>query len=234
VSKVRQDDIEDGFSRADRTNWPIAFLAALCPQCGWDLSGDRDSLVLTCDNCKSAWREKNGKLAQIKTAYFKGDGDGWVYLPFWRIRADVSPMQLETYADLIKTANLPKVVQPGWDKIPFYFWNPAFKVRPQSYLTIATKVTLNQPTQSINSGYPKGPVHSVTLPLNEAVESLKLNLTNFLRPVGKRVELVPSIDIRPLQFLLVYIPFQDTRLELVQPDLNLAVNKNILSLAKSL
>jgi hypothetical protein len=171
---------------------------------------------------------------QLKAVHFPEKGDGWVYLPFWRIQADVAPIRLETYADLVRTANLPKVVQPGWDKIPFRFWNPAFKVRPQSYLTIASNVTLNQPTEKPEEGPPRDRFHSVTLPLSEALETLKLNLANFMRPLERRAELIPQLDIRPRRFKLVYIPFQDTRLELVQPRLNLAVNKNVLSHAKNL
>lgn len=218
----------------DRDRGKINFLPALCPQCGWNLDGERDSLVLLCDNCETAWWEKNQRLTLLKTAHFMQKGDGLTYLPFWRIQAEVTPLRLETYADLVRTANMPRVVKPGWENIPIYFWNPAFKVRPQSYLTIATNVTLNQPTKQIKTGYPRGTRYGVTLPLKEAVESLKLNLANFLRPREKQADLIPQIEIRPRRFILVYIPFKDTRLELVQPDLNLAVNKNILSLAKNL
>jgi hypothetical protein len=234
VSNIRPEDLPEGFLGTDRGRRPIHFLAALCPQCGRDLDGERDCLVLTCENCQSAWWEKREKLVQIKTTHFPEKGDGWVYLPFWRIQADVAPVRLETYADLVKTANLPRVVQPGWDKIPFRFWNPAFKVRPQSYLTIATNVTLKQPMEKSVSGPPRGNVHSVTLPLGEALETLKLSLVNFLRPLERRTELASQIDIQPRRFQLVYIPFQDTRLELIQPRLNLAVNKNVLSHAKNL
>ncbi len=234
VSKARSEDLPEDFLQNDRNRRPIHFLVALCPQCGRDLEGERDSLVLTCENCQSAWWEKRGKLVQLRTAHFPEKGDGWVYLPFWRIQADVGPVRLETYADLVKTANLPRVVQPGWDKIPFRFWNPAFKVRPQNYLTIATNVTLKQPMEKSVAGPPGGSVYSVTLPLGEALETLKLNLVNFLRPLERRVELMPQIDIKPRRFQLVYIPFQDTRFELIQPRLNLAVNKNVLSHAKNL
>jgi ribosomal protein S27AE len=234
VSKTRREDLPDNFLQADRGRRPINFLAALCPNCGRDLDGERDCLALTCENCQSAWWEKRGKLVQVKTIHFPEKGDHWVYLPFWRIKADVSPVCLETYADLVKAANLPRVVQPGWEKVPFRFWNPAFKVRPQNYLTIATNVTLKQPVETSEPGPPKGRVHSVTLPLGEALETLKLNIVNFLRPLERRTELIPEIDIQPRRYQLVYIPFQDTRLELIQPRLNLAVNKNVLSHAKNL
>ncbi len=234
VSSTGTDQIDKDFLQGDTQQWPIDFLATLCPQCGWDLEGDRDSLALSCNNCHTLWWEKNGKLEPLKAAHVPAKGDDWVYLPFWRIQADVHHLQLETYADLIRAANLPKVVQPGWSQVPFYFWNPAFKVRPQSYLTIAGNLTLNQPMDTLESGRPKGRTQGVNLPLQEAVESLKLNLAGFLRPMERRSELLPRIKILPRRFLLIYIPFQDTHHELVQPKLNLAVSKSVLAHAKNL
>src|SRR3989339_2060059 len=31
------------------------FVPTLCPHCGWDMEGQKDSLVLICRNCDSAW-----------------------------------------------------------------------------------------------------------------------------------------------------------------------------------
>ncbi len=234
VSGVCLEDIPEGLFQADLPMPPIQFLAALCPKCGWDLSGEQDCLVLNCENCRSAWWEKNGKFTELKTAHLPAEGDDWVYLPFWRIQADITPIRLKSYADLVKTANLPKVQQPGWDKIPFRFWNPAFKVHPQNYLTIASHVTMNPPPQETTTGPPDGAALRVSLPLKEAVETLKLNVAKIIHPVERRAELLPKIQITANRFLLVYIPFKDTRLEFVQPRLNLAVNKNALLHAQNL
>ncbi len=234
VSDTPVDQIEDGLLKVDTADWPIRFLATLCPQCGWDLDGNRDSLALNCSNCQSVWWARKGKLEALKTGHVPEKGEDWVYLPFWRIQADISHLALKTYADLIKVANLPKVVQPGWDQQPFYFWNPAFKVMPQSYLTIATKVTLNQPVQKLQPGQPKAEVRAVNLPLQEALESLKLNIANFLKPKERKAEWIPQIQIKARRFLLIYLPFKQTHHELVQPQLNLAINKNTLVHAKNL
>ena len=99
--------------------------------------------------------KKTVNCLSSKRAISRETGDDILFLPFWRIQADVTSVRLKTYADLIKLANLPKVARPGWDKIPFYFWNPAFKVRPQSYLTIAANVTLNQPAEKAVAGHPR-------------------------------------------------------------------------------
>jgi len=234
VSASSVDQIEDHLLQVDNNSWPINFLATLCPQCGWDMQGASDSLALNCTNCGRVWWAQKGKLKQLNAVHIAQSGEEWVYLPFWRIQADISPIALQSYADLIKIANLPKVVQPGWDQKPFYFWNPAFKVGPQSYLMIAANVTLNQPVQKIEPGQPKGRLHAVNLPLQEAVESLKLNLAGFMKPIERRAEIVPQLKIKARRFLLVYLPFKDHHLELIQPDLNLAINKNMLANARNL
>jgi len=33
----------------------MSFIPSLCPDCGWDMDGDPESVVLTCGNCRSAW-----------------------------------------------------------------------------------------------------------------------------------------------------------------------------------
>ena len=39
----------------DRPDWRVQFIPAQCPDCGWDLEGDRDSFVLHCQNCHTLW-----------------------------------------------------------------------------------------------------------------------------------------------------------------------------------
>ncbi len=81
---------------------------------------------------------------------------------------------------------------------------------------------------------PEGKRHPVNLPVKEAVESLKLNLANFMRPREKMTETIENITITPESYLLTYIPFNEEHHELVQPDISLAINRNMLGLAKNL
>jgi predicted RNA-binding Zn-ribbon protein involved in translation (DUF1610 family) len=228
VTGTLVQEIPDGSLQADTQRWPITFLATLCPQCGWDLSGGKDALALDCANCKTVWRAHNGRLEQLKAAHASDGSKKSVYLPFWRIKAHMGNLKLATYADLIKVANLPKVVQPGWDEIPFSFWCPAFKLPPQRFLGISTKLTLSLPMHRLADGPPAARLQSVNLPLQEALESLKLILADFMRPKDRMVEQLPSIAIKPRSALLIYLPFEDTPLELVHADLRLAVSKNLL------
>jgi predicted RNA-binding Zn-ribbon protein involved in translation (DUF1610 family) len=132
VSQASAERVEAHLVKEDRPRWSMRFLATLCPGCGWDLQGDRDSLALNCTNCQSVWWVKKGRLQQLNTAHAVSTQSQVIYLPFWRIQADVGTITLNSYADLVRVANLPRVAQPEWDKLPFYFWNPAFKVRPKA------------------------------------------------------------------------------------------------------
>ena len=156
-------------------DWRIRFIPTLCPNCGWDMQGHRDALVLHCGNCESMWQASKQGLSQVNVAYMPGpEVENTRYLPFWRIRADVVGIDLDSYADLVKVANLPKVVQPGWDRIPCHFWSPAFKVRPQRFLRLTHHLTLSQPREELVPHVPKGSMHPVNLPVSESVETLKI------------------------------------------------------------
>lgn len=223
----------------------IDFLATLCPHCGWDLTGRRDSLVLACRNCHRAWKARGKRLTELKLAHLPTGSDAkLLYLPFWRIKADVSGVPLSSYADMVRAANLPRVPQPEWEKRPFRFWGPAFKVRPQFYLRLATSVTLNQPVEKLAARLPPtassadsstgAATHPVNLPLSEAVETLKLNIASFLTPRERLTDLLPQIEITARKFLLVYLPFEERHHEYVHPGMNLAIHKNQLQLAHNL
>lgn len=213
----------------------LKFLPALCPQCGWDLGGERDSLALLCRNCDSAWLPDNGRLEKSEIAYLPTQSSNARYLPFWVVEADVAGVPLKSYGDFIRIANLPKVVQPQWEHKPFRFWGPAFKVRPQKYLSLVGSMTVSQPTQELASGIPQNhELISVNLPLQEGLETLKLNLANLIRPRRLMIDSIHNIRIEPRSHCLVYLPFEDGPHELIQPNLNLAINKNQLNLSKNL
>jgi len=228
------DHIEPLLDRQVKPEWPIDFIPTICPQCGWDMQGRSDALTLTCGNCNTAWWAKDGKLSQLKTAYVEDPGGKTVYVPFWRIQADASGLQLDSYADLIRLANLPKVVQPGWEKQPFHFWSPAFKASPQRFLTFAAQVTGSQPQDELIPGNPKGDIQPVSMPLSEAVESLTLTLAGFVKPRQRIDEVLSKLTVTPRKFLLVYLPFQEGHHELIHQGMNLAISRNLLAHSKNM
>ncbi len=235
VSAILPEDFNIADYPVTDSNWPIHFIPTLCPTCGWDLDGDRESLVLTCGNCKSVWKPDKSGLKQFTVAHFPDRSEDVIYLPFWRIKADVTRIDLNSYADLVRAANLPKVVQKNMDETPFHFWTLAFKLRPESFLRLSSQITICQPLEDPEEGMPQGGrLQPVTLSLKEAVESLKLNLASFLRPTKMLVEHLADIQITCKTFLLVYLPFYRGHHELVQPRFRIAISKNIFKLAKNL
>jgi hypothetical protein len=174
------------------------------------------------------------KLKQLKFSQFPGKGDSTTYLPFWRIKADVSGIDLDSYADLIAVANLPRVVQSGWNDIPFRFWIPAFKVRPKLFLHLATHTTLSQPREKLIPELPEARTYPTTLPIEEAIESLKITLADFMKPRRTLMERLRDIRIDAKSFTLVFMPFNEGHHEFIQPDFQLTINKNVLALSKNL
>ncbi len=218
-----------------QADWRIRFIPTLCPNCGWDMQGRRDALVLHCTNCESMWQAAKNGMTRVNVAHMGStDNTSKMYLPFWRIRAHVSGITLDSYADLVKVANLPRVVQPEWDRLAYHFWCPAFKVRPQSFLRLLHQITLCQPRENMVAEVPDGKMHPVNLPLSEALETLKLNLAGLIRPRRLVQSCINDIKIKPSRYLLIYLPFDVRHHDLVQPRFNIAVNRNQLALSGNL
>jgi hypothetical protein len=215
----------------ENPHWRIHFMPTLCPNCGWDLDGDRDALVLFCKNCTSAWYPVGKHLKQIPFGTQPIDDSDAIYLPFWRIRTKIKGIALNTYADLIKVANIPRVVQSGWEKVGFRFWVPAFKVRPKIFMQLSKHVTLAQRQTEIVGELPQNRHYRINLPVTEANQSLKANLASFFRPKKKLMEILPLVRITAQSFTLVYVPFVEKHHQYIQPDLQFAINKNILALS---
>jgi hypothetical protein len=219
---------------AESPNWRIHFISTLCPNCGWDLDGERDSLVLLCKNCTSAWYPVAKKLKKIKFGKQPAPDNNSIYLPFWRIQPEISGISLRSYADLINVANIPKVIQPGWENIGFRFWVPAFKVRPKIFMQLSKNMTLAQLNNDLTEKLPEHRHHPITLPVTEAIESLRVNLASFIKPKNQLAQILDKINITTKSFVLVYVPFLEKHHEFIQPDLQFAINKNILALSENL
>lgn len=213
----------------------IRFIPTLCPKCGWDLEGQRDSLALSCGNCRTLWQADRKELKQLTVSCLPEEGEATAYLPFWRIKAAVSGVRLDTYADLARLANLPVAVRPEWEKRPFYFWGPAFKVRPETYLRLFTQITAAQPLEKLTSGLPDAPIFpGISMPLKESLESLMVTLANLIKPRKAFADNIDRIQIVPQSHRLAYLPFQESHHEYIQLRMRLAVNKNQLTLSKNL
>jgi DNA-directed RNA polymerase subunit RPC12/RpoP len=217
-----------------KPDWKAHFMAALCPDCGWDLEGERDALVLHCRNCQSAWYPSRERLTRVESFCLKDADECGFYLPFWQITCEVEEVALKNYADLLAVANLPRVPEKSFEEREFRFWTPAFKVRAQAYLRLADSLTLIQAQPMLDLSLPPGRHHPVTLPVEEACESLKIVLAGFLKPRRMVAEMLTRIAIHPTQFRLAYLPFHEDQHDYLQPQTQLALNKNLLSLSRNL
>jgi hypothetical protein len=234
VTTVPSDEIEIASLPGGRPNWRIQFIPTLCPGCGWDMEGQRDALILHCKNCNSIWRPAKNGFKQLRFSIMHTTEENVIYLPFWRIKADVNGITLNSYADLVRIANLPKAIQKNWEDKEFRFWSPAFKVRPRVFIRLGRSITLSQPMEKMHEELPNTRMHPVTLPMKEAVESLIINLASFMKPQEDLFPLLKDITIKPISYILVYIPFVEQQHEFIQPALYLTLNKNQLSLASNL
>ena len=234
VSPELPEDFDASILEGGPSNWRIKFIPAMCPDCGWDLEGERDSLALDCRNCNSVWQSGKDGFMKLKFGHMASNSEQVRFLPFWRIKANISGIELDSYADLVQVANLPKVVQDQWKDVAFRFWVPAFKVRPEDFLRFGRNMTLSQPQPDWVSNLPNGNLHPVTLPIHEAVESLKTTLASFIKPPGIMYPKLPEIDIKGTGFFLAYIPFNEKGSELTQPDFRLRINKTLLAYGRHL
>ena len=233
VSSSLPDDFNESDFSGGRPDWQIGFLPTLCPDCGWDMEGQRDSMVLICKNCDSLWQPDEKGFKKLKFAHIPIKEKDIIYLPFWRIRADVSEIDLKSYADLVKIANLTIFLKQKYDR-KFSFWSPAFKIRPQTFLPLTEKITLSQPRDKLIYKLPDSELYPVTLPFSEAVETLKINLASFMKPQKTLLPKLSDIKIRPRSFLLVYVPFLIKHHELIGLSSNFAISKNQLKMAENL
>jgi len=87
IVKLSKDQDIFGSAIENNPRWGLTFMATLCPRCGWNLDGERDSVVLTCANCDSAWEALEGRFVRVGLAVVPGQGQNTVHLPFWKIKA---------------------------------------------------------------------------------------------------------------------------------------------------
>jgi hypothetical protein len=215
-------------------DWQVRFISTLCPQCGWDLQGEKDALVLICRNCQTAWACPASSLEKVNFLVMAGEGGPVVYLPFWRMRTRIEGIQLQSYADLIRLANMPRVVAPSQEAAPLYFWSPAFKVNPALFLRWTRQMTTYQPGEDMRETFGDAPVSPATLSLAEAFDSIPLVIANLMMDKRKMMQLLPDLRTILEESLLVYQPFLASRSELVHQKMGLVIDRRALAFGAEL
>ncbi|MDQ1333618.1 MAG: hypothetical protein QG552_568 [Thermodesulfobacteriota bacterium] len=214
--------------------WSLTFMATLCPQCGWNLTGERDSVVLTCSNCETAWEAEKGKFIQIDLAVAPGDGPETFYLPFWKMSVQATGIPIASYADFIRATNQPRVIQKAWEDQEMTFWSPAFKLQPNRFLYLSRQLTLVQPALNIDGRLPEKHLYPVTLPLTDALQGITITLAGSAVNKKKLMPRLPDLRLSLKGASLVYLPFHETAHEMVQKDTHVSINKKSLEFGRFL
>lgn len=210
----------------------IRFLPMLCPTCGWDLAGDKDTLAPVCRNCHTLWDSGTERLNSLPFGVHANGGGGDIYLPFWKLRAVTRHIQVDTLGDLVRLANLPKILPRGLHERKVEYYVAAFKVHPQLFLRLARTFTLKQPDEPLVEELPKAPLHPVTLPLSEAVEALPVLIGSLAVPRKNYLPMLPDLRFKLVGSRLVYLPFLLKGGELIQPDTGMSLSRNALGMGR--
>jgi DNA-directed RNA polymerase subunit RPC12/RpoP len=218
----------------ENPNWGLTFMATLCPQCGWNLEGERDSVVLTCSNCDTAWEASKGKFTRVDISLIPGRGTNTVYMPFWKISATSKGVEINSYADFIQVTNQPLLVKKDWGKQDMNFWSPAFKIRPKIFLHLSKQLTILQPNFRAEKGSAKNNLYPVTLPQTEAAQGMKLTLAGSATIKKKIMHLLTRLKFNIKDSSLVYVPFTDTGHDMVQQQVPVSINKKALEFGRHL
>ncbi len=219
----------------EHLTWEPHFLPALCPQCGWNLTGEPDSVVLLCSNCNSGWQAGGTNFSEIRIRVTPAKDKEARFLPFWMYRVEATGIKLDSFADFVRITNQPLVIRPEWEETIFYFASPAFKIRPQDFLRLSTQMTLSRryTMQTIES-IPAGNMHPVTLGPNDAAQALKVILANSAVSRAGISPLLPDVQFAMKEYFLHYLPFATKSHELLQMDLGITINQRILNYGRSL
>ena len=234
VKEIMGDSVEKDLSFDSHADWNVKFVPTLCPYCGWDLSGEKESCVLFCNNCDSAWEFLAGGFKKLEYGAVSGDNTDILYLPFWRMKADIEGAMLKSYADLIRFVNLPRAIFKGCEESGIYFWSPAFKVNPKLFLRIAGQLTVFQPDEKPQKTQGNFSAYPVTLPAREAAETVAITLAHIASDKKKMFSTLSEIKIELKEYFLTYLPFTVRANELVQCQMQFSINRNALTLGRSI
>ena len=229
----RAGELQELLAHGERQVGKVSFLSALCPDCGWDLEAERESTILLCRNCDSAWDAVHGAFQRRPFRLAQGK-EGDLYLPFWRFRADIQGIDLRCGPDPGRFVNLSHAAQQRKDGNEACWWIPAFKVRPDLFLKVARRMTVFQPEEPLHAHLGGASLHPVTLPAAEAQEALRFLVLQFAAPRSPALPGPKRMDIQTLDFQLVFLPFVQTGSEVIQEKARLGIHRNALQYGRKL
>lgn len=216
-------------------SWTPRFLSTLCPRCGSAMDGEHDSLVLVCRNCTTFWHEEGGRFRLLNHSVISDDGSERFSLPFWRIAVQAEGVSLDTLGDFLRQTNQPVVVRPEHDNRGLSLWVPAIKIRPKMLLHLAKSMTISQLRLPEGGQQLVRQLHPVTLPLQEAVQSLKTILAASALNKKRLYPALPAITLRQQGAArLVFLPFHQRGHDLIQAHTAMTIARAVLRCGRTL
>lgn len=197
-------------------------------------------MVLTCSNCNTAWSAAEGKLIKVNIRSVPDEGGNTLNLPFWKIpaTAECTDIVINSFADFIrKTGHANTIMIPQkWEGEELNFWIPAFKINPKVFLAMSYRITFALHAVKTREVIPEDNVYPVTLPRREAIESLKIVFANAIKYQHKKelYPLLPEITFKPKVSTLVYLPFTETSMEMIQQQSGMNFFKAHLKIGRTL
>lgn len=233
IAKLPKDTDFFAEHRLDSLGWQINLVPTLCPNCGWDMESNQASVIHFCTNCGAGWRNQNGIFSQIDFSMVHSNHPDTIYLPFWQMQVDFGGIDLQSLADFIKITNIPRHIKPEWHDTPLSFFCPAFKIRPQILLRVASQLTASQQPLVSEPSLPENSI-PVSLTAQDAEEAIKLILGNSAVAKRNIMPILDDIMLKTVQTKLIFLPFFDNGYELCQEKLKITINKQILEWGKRL
>ena len=216
---------------------PLRFLPTLCPDCGWQLDGRPNTLVLLCGHCQTAWRAGVSGLVRVEHRTLPATGSPAIHIPFWRVVPTVSGLRLGSWADFARFANLPRRILPAWAAEPLVIWVPAFHVGPEPFLRYSRNLTSVHPPlppavtgdEDVTSPATVSQAAAVTLAPEDLPTAVEVLLFDVGQPKRAFFPRLAEIQIEVAEASLVYVPLYATSQEFVNLELHLSVPRNLIS-----
>ena len=235
IAQIQENATPFADAEIDNYTWKPVFLSALCPQCGWNLVGEPESVVLVCTNCNTAWQAANNNFSAVQIKITPSANRNALYIPFWDFKVTARGLKLDSFADFIRITNQPLVIRPEWEELPLHFIIPAFKVRPNDFLRLGSQMTIsNRHTLPTDDDVSNKNLHPATLLHNDAARSLTTILANSTVSGTNVFPYLPEIKFEIIEHSLHYLPFEKTSHELQQIHMGITINQRVLDYGRSL
>jgi len=187
-----------------------------------------------CANCAAYWLPSARGFQPLSHAVVPATGKAMVYLPFWRVESRDNEPGIHSFHDFLNLTNQTHLLaRTGGDR-PLGFITPAFKIRPDIYLKIATHLTIGQwQIPKCTDIFPGGHF-PINLRPEEAAQSMKLILADSAADKKAILPALNGAEFESGTISLLFLPFADQGYNFYQQDTALSINSRVLGFSRFL